>query len=93
MFLPDDSFMSFAAVVLNPIRNISLSQSSGLLQVCLRDVFHGFSCFLSQSEKEHHRVSLSEILKVCLQHKILFKFLPDDSFMVFVACLFSSMMF
>ncbi len=37
MFLPDDSFMSFVAVVFNPIRNISLSQSSGLLQVCLQD--------------------------------------------------------
>ncbi len=102
MFLPDDSFMSFAAVVLNPIRNISLSQSSVLLQVCLGDefffmflpdVFRGFSCFLSQSEKEHHCVSLSKILKVCLQHKILFRFLPDDSFMVSAACLFSSMMF
>jgi hypothetical protein len=102
MFLPDDSFMSFAVVVLNPIRNISLSQSSGLLQVCLRDdfffmflpdVFRGFSCFLSQSEKEHHCVSLSEILRVCLQHKILFRFLPDNSFMVSAACLFSSMMF
>lgn len=37
MFLPDDSFMSFAAVVLNLISNISLSQSSGLLWVCLPD--------------------------------------------------------
>ncbi len=102
MFLPDDSFMSFAAVVLNLIRDISLPQSSGLLRVCLRDeiffmflpdVFRGFSCFLSQSEKEHHCVSLSEILRVFLQHKILFRFLPDDSFMVCAACLFPSMMF
>jgi hypothetical protein len=59
----------------------------------LPDVFRGFSCFLSQSEKEHHCVSLSEILRVFLQHKILFRFLPDDSFMVCAACLFPSMMF
>jgi hypothetical protein len=31
MFLLDDSFMNFVVVVLNPIRNIYLSQSSGLL--------------------------------------------------------------
>jgi hypothetical protein len=37
MFLLDDSFMSFAAVLLNLIRNISLSQNSGLLWVCLLD--------------------------------------------------------
>jgi hypothetical protein len=102
MFLPDDSFMCFVVVALNPIRNISFSQSLGLLQVCLQDeiffmflpdVFRGFSCFLSQSKKEHHCVSLSEILRVCLQHKIIFRFLPNDSFMVSAACLFSSMMF
>jgi hypothetical protein len=55
--------------------------------------FLWFFLFLSQSEKEHHCVSLSEILRVCLQHKILFRFLPNYYFMVSVACLSSSTMF
>jgi hypothetical protein len=106
MFLPDDSFMSFAVVVLNLIRNISLSQTSGLLWVCLLDeivfmffpdnYFVVFPAFFLNLRR-NITVSLSEtylgFIQFCLQHKILFRFLPDDSFMVSAACLFSSMMF
>ncbi len=106
MFLLDDSFMSFAAVLLNLIRNISLSQNSGLLWVCLLDEilfmffpddsFGVFPAFFLNLRR-NITVSLSQrylgFVQVCLQHKILFRFLPDDSFMVSAACLFSSMMF